>query len=84
MYSGIRHRTLPFGFKLSFVERNFCAVSHTFTDNLNMCKCRDDQWVKCDDCGCWRRLPADTFVPATWICSDNEWDLRRLVPVKMC
>lgn len=37
----------------------------------------DDQWVKCDDCGCWRRLPADTFVPATWICSDNEWDLRR-------
>ncbi|KAG0620032.1 hypothetical protein M758_4G183600 [Ceratodon purpureus] len=37
----------------------------------------DDQWVKCDDCGCWRRLPADAFVPASWICSDNEWDLRR-------
>uniref|UniRef100_A0A7I4DAG6 CW-type domain-containing protein n=1 Tax=Physcomitrium patens TaxID=3218 RepID=A0A7I4DAG6_PHYPA len=37
----------------------------------------DDQWVQCDDCGCWRRLPADAFVHARWVCSDNEWDSRR-------
>jgi hypothetical protein len=40
---------------------------------------RDNQWVKCDDCGSWRKLPADAFVPARWICSDNVRDLRRLI-----
>lgn len=37
----------------------------------------ESQWVKCDDCGSWRRLPADAFVPEKWNCSDNDRDLTR-------
>lgn len=35
--------------------------------------------MKCDDCGSWRRLPADAFVPEKWNCSDNDRDLTRFI-----
>ncbi|XP_073389703.1 B3 domain-containing protein Os07g0679700 isoform X2 [Physcomitrium patens] len=37
----------------------------------------ENQWVKCNDCGSWRRLSADAFVPAGWICSDSDLDQGR-------
>lgn len=38
---------------------------------------REDQWVQCDDCGTWRRLPAHVVVPEAWTCSENHWDTSR-------
>eukprot|EP00250_Pteridium_aquilinum_P007696 c17366_g1_i1 orf=234-2996(+) len=37
----------------------------------------EDQWAQCDDCGSWRRVPADVFLPTRWVCSDNVWDAER-------
>lgn len=38
----------------------------------------EHQWVKCIDCGSWRRLPSDAFiVPSVWVCADNDQDLER-------
>ncbi|KAL5710041.1 B3 domain-containing [Ranunculus cassubicifolius] len=36
-----------------------------------------DQWVQCDSCSKWRRLPVDVLLPAKWSCSDNAWDSKR-------
>ncbi|XP_024388646.1 B3 domain-containing transcription repressor VAL2 isoform X1 [Physcomitrium patens] len=36
-----------------------------------------EQWAQCDDCGTWRRVPVDAFVPARWSCSQNSWDQTR-------
>lgn len=36
-----------------------------------------DQWVQCDECGRWRRLPLDVKVPIQWTCADNSWDSKR-------
>jgi hypothetical protein len=33
--------------------------------------------VKCNDCGRWRRVPSDAFVPARWVCAENDRDLKR-------
>ncbi|KAL1210385.1 B3 domain-containing transcription repressor VAL2 [Cardamine amara subsp. amara] len=33
-----------------------------------------EQWVQCDSCGKWRRLPVDTLLPPKWSCSDNLSD----------
>ncbi|KAK9156210.1 hypothetical protein Sjap_003690 [Stephania japonica] len=35
------------------------------------------QWVQCDDCSKWRKLPIDALLPSRWTCSDNPWDLKR-------
>ncbi|KAG8385620.1 hypothetical protein BUALT_Bualt03G0064000 [Buddleja alternifolia] len=35
------------------------------------------QWVQCEDCFKWRKVPADVLLPSRWICSDNAWDLGR-------
>ncbi|KAH6773745.1 hypothetical protein C2S52_003351 [Perilla frutescens var. hirtella] len=35
------------------------------------------QWVQCEDCFKWRKVPADALVPSKWTCSDNVWDLHR-------
>ncbi len=37
--------------------------------------------MMCDNCGSWRRLSSDTFVPSPWICSNNIKDPERLVNV---
>ncbi|KAG0583841.1 hypothetical protein KC19_3G166000 [Ceratodon purpureus] len=36
-----------------------------------------EQWAQCDDCGTWRRVPIDAFVPARWSCAQNSWDQTR-------
>jgi len=36
-----------------------------------------DKWVMCDNCGSWRRVPSDMFVPSPWICSNNIKDPER-------
>ncbi|WOL16323.1 B3 domain-containing protein [Canna indica] len=36
-----------------------------------------DQWVQCDDCSKWRRLPVDVLLLSKWICTDNTWDPKR-------
>ncbi|XP_068668274.1 B3 domain-containing protein Os07g0563300-like isoform X2 [Aristolochia californica] len=33
---------------------------------------RKIQWVQCDNCCKWRKLPADALVPAEWHCSLNH------------
>ncbi|XP_047954228.1 B3 domain-containing protein Os07g0563300-like isoform X1 [Salvia hispanica] len=35
------------------------------------------QWVQCEDCLKWRKVPANALVPSNWTCSDNAWDLHR-------
>ncbi|XP_062160615.1 B3 domain-containing protein Os07g0563300-like isoform X2 [Alnus glutinosa] len=35
------------------------------------------QWVQCEDCFKWRKLPADALIPSKWTCSDNSWDPER-------
>ncbi|GFQ01824.1 B3 domain-containing protein os07g0563300 [Phtheirospermum japonicum] len=32
------------------------------------------QWVQCEDCFKWRKVPVDALLPSRWICSDNAWD----------
>ncbi|CAN7082150.1 unnamed protein product [Brassica oleracea var. botrytis] len=36
-----------------------------------------EQWVQCDACAKWRRLPVDTLLPPKWLCSDNVLDPSR-------
>ncbi|XP_010938019.1 B3 domain-containing protein Os07g0679700 isoform X2 [Elaeis guineensis] len=36
-----------------------------------------DQWIQCDDCSKWRRLPADVLLPSVWTCADNMLDPKR-------
>ncbi|CAH8328308.1 unnamed protein product [Eruca vesicaria subsp. sativa] len=36
-----------------------------------------EQWVQCDACAKWRRLPVDTLLPPKWLCSDNLLDTGR-------
>jgi hypothetical protein len=33
-----------------------------------------DQWIQCDDCSKWRRLPLNVIVASKWTCADNTWD----------
>ena len=41
-----------------------------------------DEWVLCDQCSKWRRLPARTDpnfpndLPEKWVCSMNTWDVK--------
>lgn len=37
----------------------------------------EEQWAQCDDCGTWRKVPADVFLPTRWTCADNVWDPKR-------
>ncbi|KAG2685272.1 hypothetical protein I3760_10G117500 [Carya illinoinensis] len=32
------------------------------------------QWVQCEDCFKWRKLPANALLPSRWTCTDNSWD----------
>ncbi|KAF3454800.1 hypothetical protein FNV43_RR05248 [Rhamnella rubrinervis] len=36
-----------------------------------------EQWVQCDDCSKWRKLPVEVLLPPKWTCSDNAWDSSR-------
>ncbi|KAI3667808.1 hypothetical protein L6452_42877 [Arctium lappa] len=33
-----------------------------------------EQWVQCDDCSKWRKLPSDVLIPSKWTCSHNVSD----------
>lgn len=33
-----------------------------------------DQWIQCDDCSKWRRLPLNVIIASKWTCPDNTWD----------
>jgi hypothetical protein len=33
-----------------------------------------DQWIQCDDCSKWRRLPLTVIIASKWTCADNSWD----------
>ncbi|KAL8460326.1 hypothetical protein ACS0TY_032026 [Phlomoides rotata] len=35
------------------------------------------QWVQCEDCFKWRKVPEDAVIPSRWTCSDNVWDHHR-------
>ncbi|KAK9092363.1 hypothetical protein Syun_027274 [Stephania yunnanensis] len=35
------------------------------------------QWVQCEDCSKWRKLPLGSLLPSRWTCSDNSWDPKR-------
>ncbi|KAG0478685.1 hypothetical protein HPP92_013404 [Vanilla planifolia] len=36
-----------------------------------------DQWIQCDDCLKWRRIPGEVLPPSKWACVDNNWDPKR-------
>ncbi|KAK4795620.1 hypothetical protein SAY86_027946 [Trapa natans] len=35
------------------------------------------QWVQCEDCLKWRKLPTDSLLPSKWTCAENKWDRER-------
>ncbi|ONM24376.1 B3 domain-containing transcription factor VAL3 [Zea mays] len=35
------------------------------------------QWVQCEDCSKWRKVPIDALLPSKWTCFDNKWDSER-------
>ncbi|CAI9787914.1 unnamed protein product [Fraxinus pennsylvanica] len=35
------------------------------------------QWVECEDCFKWRKVPANALLPSRWTCSGNVWGLER-------
>ncbi|EEF40926.1 transcription factor, putative [Ricinus communis] len=35
------------------------------------------QWVQCEDCFKWRKLPANADLPSKWTCTGNSWDPER-------
>ncbi|KAI4371092.1 hypothetical protein MLD38_019362 [Melastoma candidum] len=35
------------------------------------------QWVQCEDCSKWRKIPFDALLPARWTCAANKWDSER-------
>ncbi|ESR62467.1 hypothetical protein CICLE_v10014219mg [Citrus x clementina] len=37
------------------------------------------QWVQCEDCSKWRKVPANARLPSKWTCSGNLWDPERSV-----
>ncbi|KAH7291424.1 hypothetical protein KP509_29G016600 [Ceratopteris richardii] len=41
------------------------------------CGSGEDQWAQCDDCGSWRKVPSEVFLPTRWVCNDNVWDAER-------
>ncbi|GMI82381.1 hypothetical protein HRI_001907400 [Hibiscus trionum] len=43
------------------------------TDNLG----EKIQWVQCEDCFKWRRLPSNVLLPSKWTCPSNSWDPER-------
>ncbi|XP_044497204.1 B3 domain-containing protein Os07g0563300-like isoform X2 [Mangifera indica] len=43
------------------------------TDNMG----EKIQWVQCEDCHKWRKLPANALLPSKWTCSGNSWDPER-------
>lgn len=42
-----------------------------FTTNASQLQ---EQWVQCDSCSKWRKLPSDVLIPSKWTCSDNASD----------
>ncbi|XP_039136534.1 B3 domain-containing protein Os07g0679700-like isoform X2 [Dioscorea cayenensis subsp. rotundata] len=36
-----------------------------------------DQWIQCDECLKWRRIPVHVLPPSKWTCADNSWDRKR-------
>nr|GEX57252.1 B3 domain-containing transcription repressor VAL1-like isoform X1 [Tanacetum cinerariifolium] len=36
-----------------------------------------EQWVQCDSCSKWRKLPSDALIASKWTCSDNVSDPNR-------
>ncbi|CAA2982566.1 B3 domain-containing Os07g0563300-like isoform X4 [Olea europaea subsp. europaea] len=40
------------------------------------------QWVECDDCFKWRKVPANALLPSRWTCSGNVWGLNSFVSVQ--
>ncbi|XP_016514249.1 B3 domain-containing protein Os07g0563300 isoform X1 [Nicotiana tabacum] len=37
------------------------------------------QWVQCEDCFKWRKVPDSALLPSRWTCSENSWDSERSV-----
>ncbi|XP_078156962.1 B3 domain-containing protein Os07g0563300-like isoform X2 [Carex rostrata] len=35
------------------------------------------QWVQCEECNKWRKVPVDALLNAKWSCSQNTWDVDR-------
>ncbi|KAJ4981126.1 hypothetical protein NE237_031963 [Protea cynaroides] len=35
------------------------------------------QWVQCEDCSKWRKLPFNVLLWSRWTCSNNSWDPKR-------
>ncbi|XP_042484184.1 B3 domain-containing protein Os07g0563300-like isoform X2 [Macadamia integrifolia] len=35
------------------------------------------QWVQCEDCSKWRKLPFNVLPRSKWTCSKNSWDPKR-------
>lgn len=45
-----------------------------FTTNASRLQ---EQWVQCDSCSKWRKLPSDALIPSKWTCYDNVSDPNR-------
>jgi hypothetical protein len=59
-------------------QPNVLSMSCTNFSIYLICLFREqDQWIQCDDCSKWRRLPLNVIVASKWTCADNTWDPKR-------
>lgn len=41
------------------------------------------QWIQCEDCFKWRKVPDDAVLPSRWTCSENSRDPERYVGISL-
>ncbi|KAJ0396748.1 hypothetical protein P43SY_009703 [Pythium insidiosum] len=61
------------------VETRSAAKMKDAEHKISPTASKQDDWVQCDKCQKWRRLPNHVNVselPATWYCKMNRWDKR--------
>lgn len=61
------------------VETRSAAKMKDAEPTISPVATKQDDWVQCDKCSKWRRLPNHVNVselPATWYCKMNRWDKR--------
>lgn len=52
-------------------------ISFIFIFFVSLCVSEKIQWVQCEDCSKWRKVPANARLPSKWTCSGNLWDPER-------
>jgi hypothetical protein len=85
LWGKLQHRTSYFGNEMSTpisegYKNSVAARLYSCYDDSNAMPYHrpgEDQWAQCDDCGSWRKVPSNVFLPTRWVCAENVWDAQR-------